>query len=52
MIVGSRRARMLASPQWRGRAFGNTHPATSGFKAGVDWLKRSGQQFNAARVVQ
>jgi L-ascorbate metabolism protein UlaG (beta-lactamase superfamily) len=31
-----RRDRILASPQWRGRAFGNTQPIASGFKPGVE----------------
>jgi L-ascorbate metabolism protein UlaG (beta-lactamase superfamily) len=32
----SRRERILASPQWRGRAFANTQAVSSGFKPGVE----------------
>ncbi len=33
---GTRRERILASPQWRGRAFGNTHSVSSGFTPGIE----------------
>lgn len=36
MSTASRRERILASPQWRGRAFANTHPVAAGFKPGVE----------------
>ena len=36
MKPARRRERILASPQWRGRAFGNTQPVSSGFKPGVE----------------
>ena len=35
-MSATRRERILASPQWRGRAFGNTHAVASGFKPGVE----------------
>lgn len=31
-----RHERMTASPQWRGKGFGNTHPVSPGFKPGVE----------------
>ncbi|HRP07145.1 MAG TPA: MBL fold metallo-hydrolase [Gemmatimonadales bacterium] len=35
-VPDSRRDRMLRSPQWRGRSFGNSTPVAMGFKPGVE----------------